>query len=191
MTFTNNQTKNRKQRLINFISAYADANTRSPSMKEMHDATGFSLITLKKYLEELQASGLIEAAAGRHRSIRVTRELVSPNTRKSHDSTDDQIPVVEWNSERPTWGKPLDTLPFPREFTHGRSCTLAVSAPKDFPDALIKNNDLVIIESPACAFDGQVVVWSPLGKRIVDQSKESLIDDDTIIGQIISVFRLV
>lgn len=152
----------RQQSILSFVRDFLDRKGYPPSIREIAQACHISSTSVVDYnLNILEREGYIR------RSPVVSRGIELPDERQRHFL---QVPVIGYIAagepvpvpSADTWDNPaIETLALPREFVRGREGVYALRVKgNSMVDALINDNDIVLMQQVSTAENGEMVaVW--------------------------------
>lgn len=147
-------------RVLTYVKDQIRKNGYAPSVREICQALGLhSTSTVHGYLARLQKKGLIQKAALKPRTIRVTNGDSEPAYYASKEMVD--VPIVG----KVTAGMPIlavenreDTFPLPVEFVGNSESFMLRVRGDSMIEAGILDGDLVLVKRQSTAENGEIVV---------------------------------
>ncbi|MBR3281171.1 MAG: transcriptional repressor LexA [Clostridia bacterium] len=149
-------------RVLAYVKDQIKKNGYAPSVREICQALGLrSTSTVHGYLARLQKKGLIQKAALKPRTIRITSDNASsePAFYSSKEMVD--VPIVG----RVTAGQPIlavenveDSFPLPLDFVGNSDSFMLKVRGDSMIEAGILNGDLVLVKKQNAAENGDIVV---------------------------------
>ncbi|HET7629152.1 MAG TPA: transcriptional repressor LexA [Bacillales bacterium] len=200
----------RQNDILQFIKSEVLKKGYPPSVREIGTAVGLaSSSTVHGHLDRLEKKGLIRRDPTKPRAIEVLDDDLNSNVRKSGSV---QVPVVG----KVTAGEPItaienveEYLPLPERFFSEDDNVFILNVVGDsMIDAGILDGDMVIVKQQPNANNGDIVVamtedYEATVKRFYKEKdhirlqpenealEPILLDNVTIIGKVIGVFRAV
>ena len=159
----------RQQSILSFIRDFLERRGYPPSIREIAQACHISSTSVVDYnLDILEREGYIR------RSPVVSRGIDLPDERQRQFL---QVPVIGYIAAgepvpvppADTWDNPaIETLALPREFVGGREGVYALRVKGDsMVDALINDNDLVLMQQVSTAENGEMVpAWRKAEREV-------------------------
>lgn len=151
----------KQTKVLEYVKAQIRKNGYAPSVREICQALGFkSTSTVHGYLARLQKNGLIQKAALKPRTIRITDdENEGPTFYTSKEMVD--VPIVG----KVTAGMPIlavenieDTFPLPIDFVGNSESFMLKVRGDSMIEAGILDGDLVLVKKQNVAENGDIVV---------------------------------
>ena len=149
-------------RVLSYVKDQIRKNGYAPSVREICQALGLrSTSTVHGYLARLQKKGLIQKAALKPRTIRITGDSFGnePAFYSSKEMVD--VPIVG----RVTAGQPIlavenveDSFPLPLDFVGNSDSFMLKVRGDSMIEAGILNGDLVLVKKQNAAENGDIVV---------------------------------
>ena len=147
-------------RVLANVKEQIKKNGYAPSVREICQALGLSSTsTVHGYLARLQKKGLIQKAALKPRTIRITNDDEEPTFFASKEMVD--IPIVG----KVTAGMPIlavenreDTFPLPVDFVGNSESFMLRVRGDSMIEAGILDGDLVLVKRQSTAENGDIVV---------------------------------
>ena len=195
--------KDKQSEIYKFLKTYTESKGYPPSVREICEAVSLrSTSTVHGHLKRLEKKGMIKRDPSKPRALEIA-ELSAPKKEMIN------IPIVG----KITAGLPIlatenieDTFPIPLDYIkHDKELFMLRVSGQSMVNVGIRDNDLAIIESAQDAINGDIVVAliddSATIKRFFkekdhirlqpenDTMDPILVDDCTILGKLVGIFR--